>query len=91
MAEIMFVCSICKRVTQPRVPQHKLTTYRDATYPMRVKPVLTKQGQPVYRNNGKIPKWKETHNDYGHLMEIIDFDGCGREIAQEIPVCPLCR
>jgi hypothetical protein len=88
----MYVCSICKQVTQPRVPQHKLTTYKDWVHPLRTKPVLTKKGQPVYRWHKKMfPEYLVAWSDEGHLLKIIDFGGVGKQIASEKPVCPCCR
>lgn len=88
----MFVCSICRKVTQPRVPQHKLTFYKEVVHPVRFKPVFTKQGQPVYRwHKGLFPKERIAWSEQGQLMEIIDWGGKGKQIAKEIATCPECK
>lgn len=87
----MYVCSICRKVTQPRVPQHKLTFYKDHVHPTRYKPVLTKRGEPVYRWHPKMfPACRVAWSKEGHLLKIIDFGGPGRQIAKEVAVCPCC-
>ena len=87
----MYVCSICRKVTQPRVPQHKLTFYKDHVHPVRCKPVLTKKGEPVYKWHPKMfPARLVAWSREGHLMKIIDFGGAGKQIAKEVAVCPCC-
>ena len=88
----MYVCSNCSKVTQPRVPQHKITSYKEVTHPVRYKLVLDHKGQPVYRWHRKMfPEWKGGWDRDGHLLEVIDFGGVGKQIEKEVIVCPNCH
>lgn len=91
MAEYMFVCSNCGKTTQPRVAQHKITFYHQATHPTRYRKVFDRKGNPVYRWNRRMfPESRVAWSERGELLEVIDFGGVGKQITRELPVCPDC-
>ena len=36
----MYICTNCRKITQPRVKQHKVTFYEETVHPARYKPVF---------------------------------------------------
>jgi hypothetical protein len=73
----MFRCQMCRRVVLPRIPSHRLVLkWRSKVYPFR------SEANVFYRKPEANKKRKRIVRD--------DPGGRGKEIVQEVRVCPEC-